>query len=75
MKTIIIIIISILLASCAKVQNDRDFEVTGTSAGESVKIIAVDGCEYITWNSGYGCGICHHENCKYCKQRKENNNE
>ena len=75
MMKIIIIIIAVLAASCAKVQNDRDFEVTGTSAAESVKIITVDSCEYITWNSGYGGGICHHENCKFCKQRNENNNE
>ena len=72
MRTIIIIIIAVLMASCTDMSIPEP-DINDNPLGSD--IIVVDSCEYVTWSSGYGGGICHKGNCKFCKQRKENNNE
>ena len=65
MKAIIIIIIAVLMASCDTSIPKPDINDRPLGSG----VIVVDSCEYVTWSSGYGGGICHKGNCKFCKQR------
>lgn len=37
--------------------------------GSRVKIIEVDSCEYLFYESGHMPAIAHKGNCKYCKAR------
>ena len=39
--------------------------------GVTFKIIEVDSCQWLTYNTGYRNGLMvHRTKCKYCKERK-----
>lgn len=35
------------------------------------KVLEFDSCEYVVLHIGYGIGLAHKGNCKYCEQRRK----
>jgi hypothetical protein len=73
-KTLKIILVSILLYGCkevipgAKEVNAESLNYNELS-NHGVQILTVDGCEYIWCKNGYGAGLTHKGNCKFCLSR------
>ena len=42
-----------------------DYEVSH----KGVQILTIDGCEYVWCKNGYGAGLTHKGNCKFCLAR------
>lgn len=42
-----------------------DYEV----ANQGVQILTIDSCEYVWCKNGYGAGLTHKGNCKFCLAR------
>ena len=59
----------IQIISIEKAKNVNDYEVTN----EGVQILTIDSCQYVWCKNGYGAGITHKGNCKYCAVRAKNN--
>lgn len=43
----------------------NDYEVSN----QGVQILTIDGCEYVWCKNGYGAGLTHKGNCKFCLAR------
>jgi len=63
MKKIVFLLLAVfMLAGCRQVDHSYKGKVpTGC------QIIIIDGCEYVD----FGYGLAHKGNCKYCKIRRE----
>lgn len=46
-------------------------EVKGAEGLDAVRIIEVDGCEYVWVKGGYGGGLSHKGNCGGCIARQQ----
>lgn len=85
MKKIIVTVVLSLFLSCEISESNVeqiDFNTNTIKAKDDygigrtrIDVITIDSCEYIilSGKSGYGAygGIVHKHNCKFCKQRKE----
>lgn len=36
---------------------------------QGIQILTIDSCEYVWVKNGYGAGLTHKGNCKYCAER------
>jgi len=61
-KTMILLLATLLLAGCYK----RDWSYSG-KLPFGTRVVIIDGCEYIC--DSYR--LAHKGNCKYCKARRE----
>lgn len=75
MKTLKIILLFSLFA-CTKGNvetKDSGFELPGRPI--SIKVVDVDGCEYLYGEWGNATVLTHKGNCKYCAQRNALKNQ
>lgn len=71
---IVIIVISLLFIACNNKQNASDTkEVQYGDWQDGISILTVDSCEYVWVKRGYGGGLSHKGNCKYCTPTTKNN--
>ena len=68
MKALLIIVSVFTLSSCSMSTDDKN----ETVKNQGIQILTIDSCEYVWVKEGYGAGLTHKGNCKYCKIR---NNE
>lgn len=66
-----LIIISIIAMSCNGFDNTKQ-TVVRREFSSGVTIDEIDGCEYVWKKVGYGAGLCHKGNCKFCEERRKN---
>jgi len=68
-----------VLNSCSKKSNEYDINgnIKTMNYGNATRIdcgylyeFQYDSCEYVFVKFGYGGGLTHKENCKFCKERK-----
>lgn len=72
MRTIIITIIAVLMASCTDMSTPKP-EINKNPV--NAEVVVIDSCEYVVWeNDHFSSSICHKGNCKFCKQ-KDNGKE
>jgi hypothetical protein len=74
-----VLLVAVIFSSCEPIDNSQhgkveaknvnDYEVTN----EGVQILTIDSCQYVWCKNGYGAGITHKGNCKYCAVRAKNN--
>ena len=48
-----------------KAESVNDYEVSN----QGVQILVIDNCEYVWCKNGYGAGLTHKGNCKFCLAR------
>ena len=74
LKTFFILLIAFCLFSCSD-QITSNKKVTalnvddGAVTHQGVQILTIEGFEYVWVKDGYGAGLCHKGNCKYCAER------
>lgn len=64
MKKLILLALTALMVVGCSFRSGQDI---------SKKIIILDSCEYIQyWTAGYNLNIEHKGNCRFCKERRQN---
>ena len=51
--------------SCSNIPDDKGNIVKN----QGIQILTIDNCEYVWVKEGYGAGLTHKGNCKYCTKR------
>ncbi len=70
-KLIGLILIAAMFASCSSQHYEKNIDKKVTHIGvKGVIEIEVDSCEYVFYKYGYGGGLSHKGNCKYCAERE-----
>lgn len=64
-KIILLTLITFMMVGC------REVNVKKYTKKEGERIICIDSCEYIERDVYYGTVLVHKGNCKYCKERRE----
>lgn len=65
-----VLLATLTFCACGNVDNNRvQTESLETHVGSGISIITVDSCEYVWVKKGYGGGLSHKGNCKYCARR------
>ena len=66
------LLVAFLFCGCSEPNvKERSTEYILTETGNRVKIIEVDGCEYLFYEGGHRMAIAHKGNCKSCKERSK----
>lgn len=71
MKKMYALILLIALFSCEP--NAEHTKTNKTYNMGNIRIVEIDGCEYVLSDVYGGDDICHKGNCKYCIERGQNN--
>lgn len=74
MKFIKIIIVVFVFSSCERrFENEAKAILVDNKevSTNGVQILTIDSCEYIWCKKGYGAGLTHKGNCKYCIERNK----
>lgn len=70
MKKLLVALSLFLLASCTIEEAKPVVKVSkGTSSVSSLRVVEIDGCEYLQYHAYYFEAITHKGNCKYCTER------
>ena len=68
------LLVAFLFCGCNEPNvKERSTDYTLDVFGGKIKIIEVDSCEYLFYESGHRMAIAHKGNCKYCTERAKNN--
>lgn len=74
-----VLLVAVIFSSCEPINNEQIKKVDaidlagGEVRNEGVQILTIDSCEYVWCKNGYGAGLTHKGNCKYCLVRAKNN--
>ncbi len=74
---ITLLLILILFNSCKKSHTNINKSAIATNinapsvTNEGIQILVIDSCEYIWCKNGYGAGLTHKGNCKFCAERNK----
>lgn len=75
MKIKCLALLGVIFTSCAP-QTESNKKVTSEDLvsqdikNHGVQILTIDGCEYVWVKNGYGAGLTHKGNCKFCKKEE-----
>ncbi len=81
MKKLVLICIlsSTVFYSCNKNNSSNELKVEESNTydgyvvvNEGVQVLVIDSCEYVWCKNGYGAGIAHKGNCRFCRERNIN---
>lgn len=75
------LLVAVLFIGCVDI-NPQEVKQIGKSRDEGivvyeiylnkkVRILEVDSCQYIAYDSSYGASIIHKQNCKFCLERSD----
>lgn len=73
-KAFFILLVMCCLFSCSVSTSENKRATASNINGNVVKnqgiqILTIDSCEYVWVKNGYGAGLTHKGNCKYCAER------
>lgn len=75
-KIILLALSTLVMAGC----DENDLKKKVTHATESIKnrplltsgmIVTLDSCQYVVCNAYGGWAYIHHNNCRFCKERRQ----
>ena len=67
----ILLLAAVFSVGCNDVDSNRvQKETLESSFGSGISILTIDSCEYVWRKVGYGAGLCHKGNCKFCAARQ-----
>ena len=68
--TLYTLLVTFLFCGCSEPNvNVKSTDYILNGLGSRIKVIEVDNCEYLFYESGYQMAIAHKGNCKYCTKR------
>lgn len=65
---------SLTAVSCEeskKVESKENYEIGLTGLGSYIQLTTIDSCEYLISDVYGGYSVTHHENCRFCRERKK----
>ena len=70
------LLVAIALSSCGNVDSNRvqkgvQKETIENEFGADITVMTIDSCEYVWVKQGYGGGLSHKGNCKFCAERSK----
>lgn len=65
MRKIFLLALATLMMGC-------DFTPTDHTTTDGKRVVLIDSCEYIKWSNGFGAHYTHKGNCRFCKERRQN---
>jgi hypothetical protein len=66
------LLVAIIFYGCEKVDSNRvQKEILESEFASGISIMTIDSCEYVWVKRGYGGGLSHKGNCKFCVKRSE----
>ena len=71
-RTFYILLVAIFFCGCAGRNSCNNPENLEQLYGQHLLVLTFDSCEYV-WVYGYGNGIAHKGNCKFCAERSKHN--
>ena len=75
-KAFFILLVMCCFFSCS-VSTSENKKATASNIDDNVvknqgiQILTIDSCEYVWVKNGYGAGLTHKGNCKYCAKRSK----
>lgn len=75
-----VMVVSVIFCGCGPINSKQQKKVEATQINayevsiEGVQILTIDSCEYVWCKNGYGAGLTHKGNCKFCAERIKKNN-
>lgn len=75
-KVILIVLTALMMVGC----EEKELKEITRHVNESLKnepvlrhgmIVDIDSCQYIVCDAYNGYAFIHHNNCRFCKERKE----
>ena len=75
MKIKCLILLGVIFTSCVP-QTESNKKVTTEDLvsqdikNHGIQILTIDSCEYVWVKNGYGAGLTHKGNCKFCKKEE-----
>lgn len=71
---LICILLSTVFYSCSRHRGGLEVEESSlfddyVVVNQGVQVLVIDSCEYVWCKNGYGAGIAHKGNCKFCIER------
>lgn len=70
-KAFFILLVMCCFFSCS-VSTSENKKATASNIvvkSQGIQILTIDSCEYVWVKNGYGAGLTHKGNCKYCVER------
>lgn len=71
--TILVLLVAITLIGCRNgdTPTDQNKRIIKNSFASTISVLTIEGCEYVWVNVGYGGGLSHKGNCKFCIERNK----
>jgi hypothetical protein len=72
-----VLLVAVIFCGCEPINNEQQKKVEAIDLNnysvrnEGVQILTIDSCEYIWCKNGYGAGLTHKGNCKFCAERSK----
>lgn len=66
------LLLAIIFCGCGNVDGSRvRNETLEREFGGEISVMTIDSCEYVWVKKGYGGGLSHKGNCKFCAERSK----
>ena len=72
-----VLLVAVIFCGCELINNEQQKKVNAEDINgyevrnEGVQILTIDSCEYVWCKNGYGAGLTHKGNCKFCAERSK----
>ena len=72
-----VLLVAVIFCGCEPINNEQQKKVEATElndysvSNQGVQILTIDSCEYVWCKNGYGAGLTHKGNCKFCAERSK----
>ena len=70
----LLLLASFTAVSCdesKKAESKESYEIGLGGWGSYIQIITIDSCEYLISDVYGGYSVTHHQNCRFCRERKK----
>ena len=67
-----VLLVAVIFCGCGNVDSNRvQKETLESEFGAGISVMTIDSCEYVWVKRGYGGGLSHKGNCKFCAERSK----
>jgi hypothetical protein len=66
------LLVAVIFCGCGNVDSNRvQKETLESKFAAGISVMTIDSCEYVWVKRGYGGGLSHKGNCKFCAERSK----
>ena len=63
------LLLTIIFCGCSSDDKRVQQDTIESGIGTGISVLTIDSCEYVWVKRGYGGGLSHKGNCKFCAER------